>query len=238
MKIDTTLPPIHHAPFSGLIFDFNGVLFWDDLLQRKSWRKFTAQLRDAPLTDEEIETHVHGRNGKHTMQYLLGHTISQARADELTEAKEFIYRQMCLALDGDFRLSPGAVNLLDILVERQIPHTIATASDKNNVDFFVEHLELGRWFEIDKIVYDNGQIAGKPAPDLYLKAAKNLNLTPEKCVVVEDSHSGIQAAHKAGVGHLIALGPKATHEALAQLEGVDQVIRSLNEVNPAKLFES
>jgi len=47
------MKPFHK--FSGLIFDFNGVLFWDDHLQRKSWLKFAGQLREAPLTDGEID---------------------------------------------------------------------------------------------------------------------------------------------------------------------------------------
>jgi len=74
--------------FMGLIFDFNGVLLWDDPIQRRSWRAFAAQLRDAPLTDLEIDLHVHGRSGRYTVEYLVGHPISQSEADALTEEKE------------------------------------------------------------------------------------------------------------------------------------------------------
>jgi beta-phosphoglucomutase-like phosphatase (HAD superfamily) len=126
---------------------------------------------------------------------------------------------------------------LDDLVKLEIPHTIATASGKNNVDFFIQHLDLDRWFEQEKIMYDDGQISGKPAPDLYLRAAENLNLSPESCVVVEDSHSGIQAAHAAGIGWLMALGPTQTHPKLAQLPGVDQVVESLQEVVCQDIFD-
>jgi beta-phosphoglucomutase len=221
----------------GLIFDFNGVLFWDDQLQRDSWRAFAAQLRKQPLTDFEIDIHVHGRNGKYTLEYLSGHPLHIEEAADFMEQKESVYRQMCLDLDGGFRLSPGAIPLLDDLVKREIPHTIATASGQKNVDFFIEQLDLARWFETEKIVCDDGKISGKPAPDLYLRAAENLGLRPADCMVVEDSNSGIQAAHAAGIGWVVALGPVQVQPKLTQLLGVDQVIESLHEIVCPDFFE-
>jgi beta-phosphoglucomutase-like phosphatase (HAD superfamily) len=221
----------------GLIFDFNGVLFWDDQLQRDSWRAFAAKLRKQPLSDAEIDIHVHGRNGKYTLEYLLGYPIGTEESADFIEQKESIYRQMCLNLNGDFRLSPGAILLLDDLVKHKIPHNIATASGKKNVDFFIQHLNLGSWFETEKIMFDNGQILGKPAPDLYLGAAEKLDLSPVDCMVIEDSHSGIQAARAAGIGWVVALGPERTHPKLAKLSGVDQAIESLREIVCQDFFE-
>jgi HAD superfamily hydrolase (TIGR01509 family) len=223
--------------FKGLIFDFNGVLLWDDQIQRDSWRAFARQRCQRPLSDDEIDIHIHGRNGQDTLEYLLGEPIETEKAAMLVEQKEGIYREMCLNLNGGFKLSPGAAELLDNLVKHKIPHTIATASAKKNVDFFVEHLNLEKWFEIEKIVYDDGKIPGKPAPDLYLAAANNINNPPEACVVVEDSRSGIQAAHAAGAGWVIALGPAGHQDTLAKLTGVDQVITNLGELLCQDLFE-
>ena len=224
--------------FNGLIFDFNGVLLWDDQIQRDSWRTFAWQLCQRPLSDEEIDIHIHGRNGQYTLEYLLGEPVNPKKSAELTEQKEALYREKCLNIDGDFKLSPGAPELLDDLVKLEIPLTIATASNRKNVDFFVEHLNLERWFEIEKIVFDDGKIPGKPAPDLYLSAAKKLNLPPQACVVIEDSRSGIQAAHAAGIGWLVALGPVITHQTLTKLPGVDQAITNLGQVATQDWFES
>ena len=221
----------------GLIFDFNGVLLWDDQIQRDSWRVFASQLRQCPLSDEEIDIHIHGRNGQYTLGYLLGEPVDAEKAAAFMEQKEALYREMCLNLDGDFKLSPGAPELLDNLVKYKIPLTIATASIKKNVDFFVEHLDLEKWFEIEKIVFDNAKTPGKPAPDPYLAAAEKLNLAPEACVVVEDSRSGIQAAHSAGAGWVVALGPIETHVVLTRLPGVDQVITNLGQIAYQDLFE-
>lgn len=224
------------SKFKGLIFDFNGVLLWDDQLQRDSWREFAAQLSDVPLSDDEIDTHVRGRNGKYTLEYLLGYAISAEKAAALMEQKEVIYRKMCLNWDGDFKLSPGAIPLIDNLLKHKIPHTIATASGKKNVDFFIAHLGLGNWFDLEQIMYDDGRIAGKPAPDLYLRAAQNLDIRPQECVVVEDSPSGIQAAHAAGIGWVMALGPGETHSKLSTLPGVDQIITDLGQLHIKDLF--
>jgi beta-phosphoglucomutase-like phosphatase (HAD superfamily) len=225
------------AKYKGLIFDFNGVLLWDDQIQRESWCTFASQLRERPLSDKEIDIHIHGRNGRYTLEYLLEKPIDAKKAAVLLEQKESIYREMCLNMDGDFKLSPGAIELLDDLVRHKIPHTIATASARKNVNFFVEYLKLENWFEIEKIVYDNGRIPGKPAPDLYLEAANKLNLPTETCVVVEDSQSGIQAAHAAGVGWLAALGPLDRHTTLSNLPGVNQVITSLQQIVWQDLFK-
>jgi beta-phosphoglucomutase-like phosphatase (HAD superfamily) len=230
---------------AGIIFDFNGVLWWDEHLQDRAWTDFSARLRGVPLTPEEMAVHVHGRYNRYTFEYLLDRRLDEAELARLTEEKEQIYRRLCLdegrqrpggQNPGDhgpglgFRLSPGAVELLDRLVALGIPRTIATASGRGNVDFFVEHLALARWFDPADIVYDDGTLPGKPAPDLYLRAARVLGLPPARCLVVEDSVSGIQAARAAGIGYIVALGPRPQHEALRRLPGVDQVVESLEEL--------
>ena len=222
--------------FQGIIFDFNGVLLWDDAIQRESWKLFSTKLRNKPLTDEEIDLHVHGRNNMHTIEFLLGKPISQDKADELGEIKESIYRRMCQQLGDGFTLSPGAVCLLEILTIHQIPFTIATASQEKNVDFFFKQLSLANWFQREKIVFNNGKTPGKPAPDLFLRAAKNLGLSPKSCIVVEDSQSGIKAACNAGMGYVIALGPSTEHKRLLRLNGVNHVIETLNEINVDELL--
>jgi beta-phosphoglucomutase-like phosphatase (HAD superfamily) len=216
--------------YKGIIFDFNGVLWWDNHLQEQSWRDFSTKIRGTPLSNEEMAVHMHGRNNQHLQEYLAGRPVTGQELEDLVEEKETAYRQLCLAQGENFKLSPGAIDLLNFLVERHIPYTIATASGQTNLDFFVEHLKLEHWFNLNQIVYDDGTRPGKPAPDIYLKAARNLGLPPTACFVVEDSHSGIQAAHAARIGWIVALGPVNTHRKLASLDGVDAVIENLGQI--------
>jgi HAD superfamily hydrolase (TIGR01509 family) len=215
--------------YHGLIFDFNGVLWWDSHLQEQSWRQFSVQVRGEPVSDEEMAVHVHGRTNRYTLEYLAGRSLATSEVEQLSEQKERLYRRLCLDQGTDFDLSPGATELLESLAAHQIPRTIATASGWANVAFFVEHLGLDRWFDLDLLVYDDGARPGKPAPDIYLQAAANLGLPPGQCIVVEDSRSGIEAARAAGIGHIIALGPVESHGQLTRLAGVDIVLSSLRQ---------
>lgn len=222
--------------YQGIIFDFNGVLLWDNPQHEQVWRDVSRRLRGTALTDEEFARHVHGRTNPHILQYIMNGTLTSEEVDWWSYEKEAIYREMCLTAWTDFRLSPGAVDLLDVLAARGIPRTIATASEKENVDFYVAHLDLARWFDVGKIVYGDGMIRSKPAPDMYLKAAENIGLSPAQGVVVEDSVSGMQAAHAAGIGYLIALGEKEKHARLQQVSGVDLVIEHLGQIPQENLF--
>ena len=74
--------------------------------------------------------------------------------------KEAVYREMCRKEGDNQKLAPHAEEFLDFLCENDIPHTIATMSGIENVEFYIDHFNLKKWFDIDKIVYANGKIPG------------------------------------------------------------------------------
>ena len=213
--------------YQGIIFDFNGVLWWDGDLQEQAWRDFARGHFGISLTNKMMAREVHGRNNRHTLEFLAGTSLTDQRVAQLSDQKEAYYQALCLAQGDGFKLSPGAVELLDELTARMIPRTIATASGKENLNFFNKHLHLERWFELEKIVFDDGARPGKPAPDIYLHAANLLGLHPGECVVVEDSLSGIQAAHSASIGYVIAL--QAGNDLLSS-QGIDLLVDNLAEI--------
>jgi HAD superfamily hydrolase (TIGR01509 family) len=215
--------------FRGVIFDFNGVLLWDTRLQEQAWAQFALTLRPELFGPEEMRTHMHGRPNRAVLEHLAGRALTLEETARLTDAKEAHYRELCLAQGDAFALSPGACELLNWLVAQGVPCAIATSSERTNVAFFTRHLGLEAWFATQQIVYDDGSLPGKPAPDIYLRAAARLGLPPEGCIVVEDAPSGIAAAHAAGIGHIIAVGPAEQHHRLRELSGVAQVIPSLAE---------
>jgi len=220
--------------FAGIIFDFNGVLWWDAPLVEQGWQRSALQLRGRPFSAEELARVVHGRNNRSTLEYLVGHPLGEAEVRALIAERETYYRGLCLQQGGAFRLSPGAVELLDDLRARGIPRTIATASEKTNVDFFVSRLGLERWFDPARIVFDDLVRPGKPAPDFYLLAAANIHLPPACCVVIEDSLSGIQAARAAGIGWVVGLTSSQTAEALLGA-GADEAAGSLAQVRRERI---
>jgi beta-phosphoglucomutase len=224
-------------PLSGIIFDFNGVLWWDAPLVEQGWQRTARLLRGRPFTCGELARIVHGRNNRESLEYLVGHPLGDEEARRMIDERETYYRNLCLEQGENFRLSPGAVGLLENLREREIPRTIATASEKTNVDFFVRHLDLEKWFDPQKIIYDDFVRPGKPAPDCYLVAADILNLEPSRCIVVEDSLSGIRAARAARIGFVIGLTTSQSADALLAA-GAQETVENLGQLDPKRLFRT
>lgn len=219
----------------AVIFDFNGVLLWDNPLHEEAWRRFSAQLRGTPMSLDEMRTEVHGRTNRDILTYVIGHTPDEAELHELAEGKEGFYRRLALESGDAYHLAPGAVEFLDFLVAHNIPRAIATSSPASNVTFFIEQLNLLRWFDEADIIYDEGRYPGKPAPFIYLEAAGQLGLPPERCVVVEDAIRGIEAAYNAGAGAIVGVSSTTSAADLAALPGVDAVIPDLTRF-PRELF--
>lgn len=222
--------------YHGIIFDFNGVLWWDSHLHEKTWIEYSTQLRGYPVTPDELVRVFHGRTNKHNLEYLLGRPLDGEELNTLTQCRESIYRKLCLQQREKFELSPGSKQLLNFLVEHDVPRTIATSSEAVNLRFFKDHLGLAKWFDEELIVYDDGEIRGKPAPDMYIQAASNIELEPSQCIVIEDALSGIDAAHSAGIGMILGLGPGSMHELLRATKKVEAVITTLEEFPKNLLF--
>ena len=222
--------------YQGIVFDFNGVLFWDADLQIRSWQGLAKNLRGREMTDDELASHMHGRPNSYVLSYLAGRTIGGQELVDLIQVKESFYRKLCLLNPRRFVLSPGARDLLETLARSNIPRTIATSSEITNLHFFIEHLRLDRWFDVAKIVFDDGVRPGKPAPDFYLAAARNIGVAPSECVVVEDAVSGIAAAYAAGIGYIVAIGAPAAFEKLLACDGVAVAIKSLRDFPREKLL--
>lgn len=222
--------------YKGIIFDFNGTLFFDSEKHLEAWREFSKRLRPYPFTDEEMRDYMFGRTNEDIIAYLIGKRPSPEMVEKLGKEKEAVYREMCRQDYKNTVLAPGAVDFLNYLKENNIPRTIATMSEKDNVDFYIEEFQLEKWFDIDKIVYADGTIPGKPAPDIYIKAAKKLELSPQDCIVVEDAVSGIESARAANIGKIIAMASMESTELYKNIPAVSQIIKSFDEID-RNIFE-
>ncbi len=215
----------------GIIFDFNGTLFFDSHMHYEAWRIYSKKLRGYEFTDDEMRQKMFGRTNADIIEYAIGKKPTPDLVEKLAKEKEAMYRQMCLNDREHFILSPGAEKFLDYLKNKNIPMTIATMSEWDNVEFYIKEFNLAKWFDLDKIVYSNGKIAGKPAPDIYQIAAKNLNLSPKDCIVVEDAVSGINSAKSAGIGMIIAIASIEDDSLYSSILCVKQIIHNFDEID-------
>lgn len=186
--------------YKGVIFDFNGTLFWDTDLHNQAWDIYLAQY-NIRLSDKEKHEKLHGKNNTQLIRELIDANLTDEKIEKIAREKELIYQG--IAKKENLQLAEGVIPFFEFLAGRKIPFTIVTASDKLNVDFFWKHLNLHNWFEYSKIIFANGKIKPKPFPDMYLKAMELLELKPSETIIFEDSETGLQSAKSAKPGKII-----------------------------------
>ena len=96
-----------------------------------------------PVASEEMEQ-AHGRPNKQIIQLILG-DMSESESEKLSSEKEAMYREVCRSEGKDYHLVFGLEELLEEAKQQGILMTIASASIKPNIDFFVEHFQLDRF---------------------------------------------------------------------------------------------
>jgi len=184
----------------GIIFDFNGTLFWDTAYHEIAWDEYLDS-NNFYLSGTQKKEFIHGRSAKDILEFLFKKKLSASEIERYTEEKEEIYRNECLK--HRMLLAPGAVNLLEYLNEHDVPIAIATSAEIRNVQFFIEQFNLLSYFKEEHIIYNDGKIRGKPYPDIFDKAIRRLKVNKADTIILEDSFSGIKAAINCHVGHVI-----------------------------------
>lgn len=189
--------------FNGFIFDMDGVIVDNYLYHIDAWGEFCKR-HGLNFEVEDFTRKYFGKNNTDILQALFGKSLSITEIDMLGEEKEAIYRELyqpyIKPLEG----------LLDFMRELKIQGgkiAIASSAPQSNINFVVEKTCIKEY--IDVSVNGNMVRLGKPNPDIFLKAAELLRIQPGKCLVFEDSFSGIQAAINAGM-QVVALA--TTHK--------------------------
>ena len=126
----------------GIIFDFNGTLLFDSDKHEKAWRIFAKEFCNKEISDEEFEKNIHGVINKKALEYLYKKVLSDKEVFNLEQEKEKIYRRLVSEDTANFRLVPGAKELLDYICRENIPHTIATASEIINLEFYIKSISF------------------------------------------------------------------------------------------------
>lgn len=216
----------------GVIFDFNGTLFFDSEKHIQAWGRMGEELRGSSIGREEMQEHFYGVPNNRAIEYLLQKPCDEAELTKYSELKEAYYREFCKADQESFHLVAGAVPFFEMLKEKNIPFTIASASIKPNIDFFVESFELAKWFDPQKIIYDDGSYENKQK--MFLHAAEVIGIPIEECLIFEDSDSGIRDAYEAGCRNIIvvdSMGVGKKHEGKA---GVRAIVKDFCDLDDTK----
>lgn len=215
-------------PMNAVIFDFNGTLFLDNDKHVKAWGQISKELRGIPITEEELHVHCNGRPNHMIIRYLNGGKEDTQLEADYSRKKEEIYRRLCREDTARFHLIQGAETLFNTLKEQKIPFMIASASIKENIDFFVENFHLDRWMDPAGICYDDGTCSSKK--EMLEKACRILNTTPADVTIIEDSFSGVQAANAAGIEDIRIINSANEAEAFSKMPHVTQIVDNMDQI--------
>jgi HAD superfamily hydrolase (TIGR01509 family) len=183
----TALP----APFEAAIFDMDGLLLDTERLYREAIVGAAAGLGfDFPDTFYQKMIGVADKECQAMVASHFGPEFPMAQY--LRECSDRL-RQLFVA---GVPVKPGATELLAELAHRAIPTALATSTNRATAVHQLHEAGLYQYFKV--IVTREEVTRGKPYPDLFLKAARDLGVSPQSCVVLEDSYNGIRAAHAAG----------------------------------------
>jgi beta-phosphoglucomutase len=184
----------------GFIFDLDGVITDTAEYHFRSWKKL-ADEEGIPFTREDNER-LRGVSRRDSLMLLLkGRTYPEQKLEEMMDRKNRYYREFIKEITPR-DLLPGAKELLEEIRAAGFKSALGSAS--KNASAVVDRLGIRNLF--DAIADGYSVQRQKPAPDLFLYAAKELGLPPATCVVVEDAKAGIEAAHAGGF-HSLGLGP-------------------------------
>ncbi|WP_297077649.1 beta-phosphoglucomutase [uncultured Enterococcus sp.] len=191
--------------FKGVLFDLDGVITDTAEYHYKAWKKLGAEI--GVTIDRQFNEQLKGVSREDSLARLLAHggvsdQFTAAQKQELAARKNDYYVEMIQQVTPQ-DVYPGIKHLLEQLKQAGIKCSLASAS--KNGPFLLEKMELTEAFDA---IADPSKVAhGKPAPDIFILAAKEVDLTPQDCIGIEDAQAGIEAIIKSGA-HPIGVGTK------------------------------
>jgi len=217
-----TGPKLQFGPvIDAVVFDLDGVLLqseevWDAVRERYVRER-------GGRYDEDVQRAMMGMSAPEWSRFL--HEEAGV-PDDMDEINSEVVRRMLAAYRKELPLLPGAVEAVQ-RTAAAFPLALASSSNR---EVFEEVLELAGIADCFSATVSSEEVErGKPAPDVYLEAARRLGVDPTRCAAVEDSHAGIRSAKAAGM-RVVAIPNAAYPPDEEALELADAVVRSLDEL--------
>ena len=180
------------SPVRGVLFDVDGVILDTECLYSRFWME-ACHFYGFPMTRQQS---LQMRSLNKTAGQEKFHTLFGPAADYTTIRQKRIELMDAFVEKEGVTAKPGIYALLDALDERGIPCAITSSSPRQRLESYLTPLHLYHRFQ--KVVSGYDVPRGKPEPDIYLRGAAELGLSPEVCLALEDSAAGILSAYRAG----------------------------------------
>jgi HAD superfamily hydrolase (TIGR01509 family) len=221
MIADARGKTIAAGAIQAVIFDLDGILVDSEWLSFVEWQKLARQ--HGGTLEDSVFPELVGTTAEETAALVMRHA---GVGFDVPESCAAIWRLVTERLKREIEPLPGSPELVRSLVRRGYPLAIASNSLSDYIENALEGLGMAAYFPVWA---SRDQVAeGKPAPDVYLLAADRLGIAPERCLAIEDSRVGVQAAAAAGM-RVVAVPGERDHR--NGFTGAWRVYRSLGQVN-------
>ncbi len=212
-------------PHYAVIWDMDGVLIDSGEPHFITWRETLAEI-GVEYTREDFQ-HTFGMNNHAVLEYVLGEKPDPEQAEILIEKKEQAFVEI---IHQGVEPLPGIVDWLSRLKDWGVRQAVASSAPWGNIDAELDGADLRRFFDA---IVSGADLPPKPNPDVFLKAAAELGVPPERCVVVEDSLAGLGGALAAG---MICIAVTTTHPA-EELKKANRIYPDLSAMSEEEFLD-
>ena len=204
-------------PVQAILFDLDGLMVDSEPHSLASWQAVMAR-RGVTLEPSVLDGILGQRLIETARLFVERYNLSDA-PEQLSQEKE---SYQIAYLNGQVKPMPGLSVLLDDVERRGVRTAVASSGARVYVQAVLDEIRLQHQFET--LITAEDVTHGKPAPDVFLQAARAVDVPPEQCLVLEDAPSGIQAAKAAGM-RCVAIPHQYTRG--LDLSGADWILSSL-----------
>lgn len=171
----------------------DGVICHTNPFHSMAFKSFFAK-RDMQPTEGEFAEHMYGKSNSYIMSHFFGRKIEGEELLQLEDEKESLFREIYAD-----KIDPiaGYLEFLDSIKAKNISTGVATSAPLANLELIAKKLSLLN--KMESVLASENVSKHKPDPEVYLKSADNLKVSPKNCIVFEDSFSGVTAALNAGM---------------------------------------
>ncbi|MEU5538982.1 HAD family hydrolase [Streptomyces sp. NPDC020362] len=204
-----------------VIFDNDGVLVDSEPISNRILAAHLTELGHPTSYEESIRDYM--GSAMHRVHELVLERTGQRLPDDFDDV---FHARVFAAFERELKPVTGVDGVLEKLAVDAVPYCVASSGSHDRIRVGHRATGLDRWFVAETVFSSQDVGRGKPAPDLFLYAAERMGVTPERCLVVEDSPLGVQAAVAAGmdVYGFTAMTPAE------RLAGAKQLFSSMGEL--------
>lgn len=207
----------------GVLWDLDGVLVDTRDLHYRTWKQLLGERGIALSYEDFLSTF--GMKNAEFIPFWLGRDLKPAEIEEISDTKEVRFRR---SARGEVKALPGVLSWLEQFQAWRFPQAVASSAEPDNIEMMVDELGIRRYFAAMVSAYT---LPGKPDPAVFLEAARRVGVPPKRCLVIEDSIAGIEAARRASM-KCVAV---TTSRPAAELGAASLVVERLDQLSRDQL---